>query len=239
MKKVKTGIDAPLVPISYELVGLIFLVEAALTPPNHGRIGVIIVGLFSVIGGIIFLRTSLIGKTRIWTKLLDEAGVAPSDQVLDLGCGHGAVLHWVAERLTLPGTATGVDLWRSRDQSKNSLAVTRANLRVWGVADRVSLLTADMVKLPLPAAKFDVVTASFAIHNIKPAAQREQALREAVRVLKPGGKLLIVDTGHNRHDYQRVLAAADCRIVRSRGLGINGWWSGPWMASYVIWAVKN
>lgn len=239
MKKIKTGIDARAVPISYGLVGLIFLVEAALTPAEHGRIGLIVVGVTFVIGCVLFLRTSLIGKTLIWTKLLDEVGVAPTDQALDLGCGHGAILYRVAERLTVPGTVTGVDLWHSRDQSKNALAVTQANLNTWGVSDRTNLVTADMVALPLPPAKYDLVTASFALHNVKPTKRRERALREAVRVLKPGGKLLIVDTGHQRQAYQQVLTAAGCRIVQTRRLGIDGWWSGTWMASYMIWAVKN
>ncbi|NLR12557.1 class I SAM-dependent methyltransferase [Lactobacillus sp. ZJLC29-4] len=239
MAKVKTGIDAPAVPISYELVGLVFLVNAAFTKPDQGRMGIILVGLLCIIAGLVFLRTSLIGKQRIWQKLLDDVGVAPDSQALDLGCGHGAVLNQVAQRLTLPGTVTGVDLWRSRDQSKNSLAVTRANLKVWGVSDRTSLVTADMTDLPLTAEKYDLVTTSFALHNIKPAAQRKQALREATRVLKSQGALLIVDTGHHRHEYQQVLEKLDCHIVRVRRLGINGWWTGPWMASYELWAVKN
>lgn len=239
MQKIKTGIDAPAVPISYGLVGLIFLVEAALTPANYGRIGLIVVGVSFVIGCGLFLRTSLIGKALIWTKLLDEVCVLPTDQALDLGCGHGAILYRVAERLTLPGTVTGVDLWHSRDQSKNSLAATQTNLNRWGVSDRTNLITADMAALPLPPAEYDLVTASLALHNVKPTKRREQALREAVRVLKPGGKLLIVDTGHNRKEYQRVLTAMDCRIVQARGLGIDGWWSGPWMSSYMIWAAKK
>lgn len=239
MKTIKTGIDAPAVPISYELVGIVFLFNAAFVKPDQGRGGVILAGLFFIVTGLIFLRTSLVGKQRIWTKLLNEVGVKPTSQALDLGCGHGAVLNQVAQRLTLPGTVTGVDLWRSRDQSQNSLAVTRANLKVWGVSNRTSLVTANMTELPMAEAQFDLVTTSFALHNIKPAAQREQALREAVRVLKSTGTLLIVDTGHNRHEYQRVLEQLDCRVLRARRLGINGWWTGPWMASYELWAVKN
>jgi len=139
------------------------------------------------------LRTSLLGKQRIWTKLLDDVQPASNIQVLDLGCGHGAVLNQVAQRLKLPGTMTGVDLWRSRDQSQNSMAVTRANLKVWGVSDRTNLITANMTDLPQREATYDLVTTNFALHNIEPAVQRDQALTEVVRVLKPGGTLLIVD----------------------------------------------
>lgn len=111
------------------------------------------------------------------------------------------------------------------------MAVTRANLKVWGVSDRTNLITANMTDLPQREATYDLVTTSFALHNIKPAVQREQALTEVVRVLKPGGTLLIVDTGHNCRNYQRTLVQANCRIVHG------GQWVVDWSLDGKLHAV--
>ncbi|MGV7377628.1 class I SAM-dependent methyltransferase, partial [Mycobacterium kansasii] len=85
----------------------------------------------------------------------------------DLGCGRGALLTRIAQRLGPAGKVTGLDLWLSRDQSHNKMAVTQKNVEDLGLANRVDLVTGDMAKLDFPNASFDVVTSSFAIHNIK------------------------------------------------------------------------
>src|SRR6266487_3801412 len=92
---------------------------------------------------------------------------------------------------------------RSADQSGNSAEATRRNAIAEGVADRVELLTADMTALPFEDNSFDVVVSSLAIHNIPGRAGREKALTEAVRVLRPGGRLLIADVrGTRPHQAQ-------------------------------------
>src|SRR6266487_2436863 len=93
------------------------------------------------------------------------------------------VLLMAAQRLTT-GRAAGVDLWRSVDQSGNSLEATRRNAIAEGVADRVELHTGDMTALPFEDSSFDVVVSSLAIHNISRSADREKAIEEAVRVLR-------------------------------------------------------
>src|SRR6516225_7278133 len=70
---------------------------------------------------------------------------------------------------------------------------TRCNAIAEDVADRVELHTGDMTALPFEDNTFDVVVSSLAIHNIRGSAGREKAISEAVRVLRPGGRLLIAD----------------------------------------------
>jgi arsenite methyltransferase len=65
-----------------------------------------------------------------------------------------------------------------------------------GVADRVEVQTADARKLPFDDASFDVVLSSGALHNIYNAGERQTAVREIARVLKVGGRVLIVDVRH-------------------------------------------
>ncbi|MCA5597714.1 MULTISPECIES: class I SAM-dependent methyltransferase [Lactiplantibacillus] len=73
----------------------------------------------------------------------------------------------MSQQLGPADKVAGLDLWLSRDQSHNKVSVTQKNVNDLGLTDRVNLVTGDMTKLNFPDASFDVVTSSFAIHNIK------------------------------------------------------------------------
>lgn len=107
-------------------------------------------------------------------------------RLLDIGTGTGRLLELVAPRAE---SALGVDA------SRDMLALARARLAEHGLAN-CAVRQADMFRLPLPDACFDVVTLQMVLHYADdPAA----ALAEAARVLKPGGTLLVVDLGpHGR-----------------------------------------
>jgi arsenite methyltransferase len=131
----------------------------------------------------------------------------------------------------------GVDLWRSVDQSGNSLEATQRNAIAEGVADRVELHTGDMTALPFEDNSFDVVVSSLAIHNISGRAGREKAIAEAVRVLRPGGRLMIADIRATRQ-HQEQLAKLGMNVVPRRRLGWRFWWGGPWGATRLVTATK-
>jgi ubiquinone/menaquinone biosynthesis C-methylase UbiE len=182
------------------------------------------------------LHTTLRGKFVVWADLLDKLGLRGDERILDLGCGRGAVLLLAAQHLTT-GRAVGVDLWRIADQSGNSAEATRRNALAEGVADPVELHTADMTALSFEDNTFDVVVSSLAIHNIGGRAGRETAVDEAVRVLRPGGRLLIADIrGTRRHEAH--LVQIDMSDVRRRRLGWRFWWGGPWAATRLVTGTK-
>ena len=83
-----------------------------------------------------------------------------------------------------------------------------------------------------------MVVSSLAIHNISGVAERAKALREAARVLRPGGKLAIADIRHTRA-YATELEACGLRITERRSLGVRFWYAaGPWAATRLVAAVK-
>jgi ubiquinone/menaquinone biosynthesis C-methylase UbiE len=129
-----------------------------------------------------------------------------------------------------------VDLWRA-DQTGNSQQVTLANAALEGVADRVEVQTADVTDLPFDDDSVDVIVSNLVIHNIPGRAGRQQAVAEAARVLRPGGRLAIADIGFTRQ-YARQLRELNWPDVRRRNLGWRMWWGGPWLATHLVTATK-
>jgi len=175
------------------------------------------------------------GKFVVWDRVLDELRLQGDETVLDLGCGRGAVLLAAAKRLPR-GRAIGVDLWRA-DQTDNSQQATLANAALENVADRIEVHTADMTALPLADDSVDVIVSSLAIHNIPTHAGRRQALDQAVRVLRPGGRLAIADLWETRQ-HAAHLRELGWRNVQRRNLGWRMWYGGPWFSTRLVTATK-
>ena len=155
------------------------------------------------------------GKRSLWSELLDELDLRGDEQVLDVGCGRGAVLMLAAGRLPR-GRAVGADIWRRIDQTGNSPSAAMRNAIAEGVSDRVEVVDADARYLPFPSSSFDLVVSNLAIHNIRDADERRQALSEAVRVLRPTRRLRVVDD--KAHLYAAVLRDEGCTELAVRRL---------------------
>jgi SAM-dependent methyltransferase len=230
------GIDAPYVPILSLVFSALAFVGAGLAPDAVSLAWRLALGLVLLFQGAWYLKTTYSGKFRIWARLIDQIHLSGAEAVLDVGCGRGMVLITLARHL-VSGRATGIDLWRSRDQSGNDPDATRANAERNGVADRVDLRTADMTDLPFPDACFDVVTANVAIQNLKDRSGRRTAIEEMVRVTRPGGRIIIVDIQYVGQ-YREDLLACGARDVVVRRLGPVGWFGNPFFASRLVSAAK-
>ncbi|MFD1550327.1 class I SAM-dependent methyltransferase [Levilactobacillus fuyuanensis] len=213
----KKGIDAPLVPIVFLLVGIVGMVMAVTSGEWTNYLFPIALFLFAGM----YLYTSLWGKYKLIKRVVGEMPLDGHEQVLDLGTGHGAFLLEVARQLRVPGKVTGLDIWNREDQSGNSTEETQHNIDQAGVRDVSELVTGDMTQLPFVDNCFDHVVASLAIHNVKPKASRQQAIAEAYRVLKPNGQLVILDIEHVG-EYRRKLEQLGVREVRVQHAGLNG-----------------
>jgi len=208
------GIDAPIAPAFMAAMAALEITLAILS----GKLLPLLAALFILAILAFYLHGTLRGKFVLWAGLLESLELRGDERILDMGCGRGAVLLMAAQHLST-GRAVGVDIWRTTDQSGNAAEVTRRNAVAEGVAERVELHTGDMQALPFEDGSFDLVLSSLAIHNIGGRAGREQAIREAVRVLRPGGRLMIVDVRATKQ-YQATLASLGMHAVARRWLGL-------------------
>lgn len=118
-------------------------------------------------------------------ELLDRAGVAPGERVLDVGCGRGAVLFPAAERVGAGGSVLGIDL------SSAMIERTAKDIEDRGLAN-VSVSLMDAQEPTLDDAAFEVLLASFVVFFLPdPVA----GLRSWHRLLKPGGRAGVTTFG--------------------------------------------
>jgi ArsR family transcriptional regulator len=116
------------------------------------------------------------------------------ERLLDIGTGTGRVLELLAPRVR---QALGIDA------SKAMLALARSRLSGPDFA-HCAVRQADMYRLPLPDAGFDTVVLQMVLHH---AEEPRDVIREAARVLSPGGRLLVIDLAeHSRTDLTQKLA---------------------------------
>jgi SAM-dependent methyltransferase len=234
------GFDAPAVPVVLGALGVAFLIasgaSAVLGRSPLAAAVFAVYGLFALLSAASYIYTTRRGKFRVWAGLLLDLGLHGDERVADLGCGRGAVLLMAAQLLP-GGTAVGVDLWKTRDQSGNDPAATRRNAEREGVAERVELRTADLRTLPLADDAFDLVLSSLAIHNISGMAERLRAIDEAARILRPGGRLLIADIRATAQ-YAGRLRERGLGDVQLRALGWRFWYGGPWVETRLVSARK-
>jgi ArsR family transcriptional regulator len=126
------------------------------------------------------LRRLHVSEEKVESALRELVGERPVDSFLDLGTGTGRLLQ-VLEGIYRHGTGI--------DASREMLAVARANLERSGIS-KATIRLGDIFNLPLESERFDLVTIHQVLHYLE---NPEIAIKEAARMLRPGGRLVIVD----------------------------------------------
>lgn len=185
---------------------------------GHYGPGLIVIG-FAVAGlsGLLaFLRliVTIAGKPAEARMALASIPWRGDEKVLDIGCGRGILLVGAAQKAP-QGQVVGVDIWRRDDMTGNHPDLAQHNLTQAGVAERVVVQQADARDLPFPRETFDVVFANLVLFCIKKPADREKALKEAFRVLKPGGRLVVVDPFETARVEKQLQREGALEIQRS------------------------
>ncbi|CAH0524340.1 bifunctional demethylmenaquinone methyltransferase/2-methoxy-6-polyprenyl-1,4-benzoquinol methylase UbiE [Vibrio hippocampi] len=125
------------------------------------------------------------GIHRLWKRFtIDCSGARPGQKILDLGGGTGDL---TAKFSRIVGDKGQVIL---ADINNSMLNVGRDKLRDSGIVGNVHYVQANAEELPFPDNHFDCITISFCLRNV---TDKDKALRSMYRVLKPGGRLLVLE----------------------------------------------
>ena len=199
--KADYGLDGPGLVRGYTIACIasftLWMVLTAFGPSTNSPVGVAKpvlfgIGTWSFISVALFVWSSKVGKLRMRDRVVGSIPWRGDEKVLDVGCGRGMMLIGAAKHL-ITGRAVGVDIWRKVDQAGNSPEATMRNAELEGVAGRVEIKNGDARQVPFADSTFDVILSSLALHNIPGKDGRRKAIFEIVRVLRPGGKLVILD----------------------------------------------
>lgn len=237
------GVDTPAVPTVQAFLGLVMIqVGYKRISNDDDSQGWWLVGAGSLLlsFALVYLHASRRGKFRVWSRALGALNLDGTEQALDLNCSRGAVTTLVAARLT-SGKVLGVDTWARRSRLVSNRGgtedqIARRNGVAEGVANRVEFKQADIRDLNLDGNRFDLVVSGMGLSNLPSADQRQQAVDEAVRVTKPGGRLLIADIRHIG-SYAARLRELGCEVT-TRPAGWEAWYGGPWLSTTLLSAIK-
>jgi len=125
------------------------------------------------------------GIHRIWKRFTIElSGVRPGNYVLDIAGGTGDLAAKFARIVGRDGHVVLADI------NDSMLLVGRDKLTDKGISGNIEYVQADAETLPFPDNSFDCITIAFGLRNV---TRKEQALASMLRVLKPGGRLLVLE----------------------------------------------
>lgn len=186
------------------------------TVPEDAKAG-LVQGVFSSVAGRYDLMNDLMsaGLHRVWKDaMMDWLAPRSGQHLLDVAGGTGDIAFRFLGRAGAGAQATVLDL----TQAMLDEGLRRAEAA--SLADRITWMQGDAMALPFADASFDVYTISFGIRNV---TRPDVALAEALRVLRPGGRLMVLEFGQIPNDLlQRAYDAYSFSVIPRLGQAVTG-----------------
>lgn len=156
-----------------------------------------------------------LGLHRLWKQFtVDKAGVKPGHIVLDVASGTGDLAKLLAKRIGKTGKIILTDI------NEAMLNIGRDRLADAGILKNVDYVQADAENLPFADNEFDRITVAFGLRNM---TNKNLALRSMFRVLKPGGKLLILEFSHPSFPFiKKIYDAYSFHFIPKVGKWVTG-----------------
>ena len=205
------------------MLGLVFLGLALLLLPSVSLLLALALmvppALFFLIAGYFaYARNQFSARggnvqDQIWGLVLENLDWNGEGKALDIGCGNGALSVKLAKKYG-KAQVTGVDLWGGTWEF--SKQACERNAEAEGVAERVSFQKASAASLPFPDGFFDAAASNLAFHEVRDAKDKREVIREALRVVKKGGKFAFQDLFLNKHLYGETEDLVE--VIRSWGV---------------------
>lgn len=156
-------------------------------------------GVFESVAGNYDLMNDLmsLGVHRAWKQdFIANSGVRLGDQVLDLAGGTGDISALLSKRVGANGRVVLTDI------NQAMLDVGRRRLEDKGIVGNVNYALVNAETLPFDDGEFDAVTIAFGLRNV---TDKDAALREICRVLRPGGKAMILEFSQVRAEPLKAI----------------------------------
>ena len=155
------------------------------------------------------------GIHRLWKDaMIDWLAPRPGQRLLDVAGGTGDIAFRFLRRAGDGATAVVLDM------TESMLAEGRRRAEAEALAGRLDWVAGDAMALPFEDANFDVYTISFGIRNV---TRIEDALAEAFRVLRPGGRLMVLEFAHvTSAPLQRLYDLYSFNVIPAMGQAVAG-----------------
>jgi demethylmenaquinone methyltransferase / 2-methoxy-6-polyprenyl-1,4-benzoquinol methylase len=142
--------------------------------------------------------------TQLHEQFRPQTGLTPGMKVLDLACGTGDITLLAAEQVAPNGHVIGVDI------SEKMLEVGRTRVEASPYRHMIEMKRGSAMAIEFPDKTFDSVTMGFALRGVKDVSQ---VLREALRVLKPGGRFINIDAAIPLDPVSRAMHRLMFRVL--------------------------
>lgn len=155
------------------------------------------------------------GIHRLWKDaMMDWLAPRPGQRLLDVAGGTGDIAFRFLRRAGAGARAVVLDL------TESMLAEGRRRAEAEALSDRLDWVAGDAMALPFAAGSFDVYTIGFGIRNV---TRIDAALAEAFRVLRPGGRLMVLEFGRvTNAPMQRLYDLYSFRVIPALGQAVAG-----------------